>query len=353
MEEWSCNNGDEDWVCKYTCRDCVATDRDITPQEAQRQIMEERGVWDRVKKHDEDYRRAMANVKEDFPLVASGKQIKKIARSVIARIFEPMQNALLTKLRAVRVRSDLVGQAKEISEQLKRASTVAEAESRLEKLDGLQMDAIQASQPIAFKDRAKDLNEQWRFYLASTYGDLWTAIKDGNGTVIGSFTTWYYCAAKYGDGSICGTAISSKQWPRLFEDPMAFKQRYYCSVCGARYKTRYGMICELLFQEMVNGNAVIVSNYARCTIPEDEMDVKAIMIEQAYNPMSPEALYDALPMAKPHNMELLRKARPEELTRGTDATGVFRFIDPAFLDSCPLWEWKQLFTFVKNSGLDK
>ena len=43
------------------------------------------------------------------------------------------------------------------------------------------------------------------------------------------FTVYYLCMAG-GRGHPCGTAILSKFWETLREDPLAVKQRWYCKI---------------------------------------------------------------------------------------------------------------------------
>ena len=43
----------------------------------------------------------------------------------------------------------------------------------------------------------------------------------------------------------CHTLILSKVWGRKHEDPLKRKQKWYCKICGTKYKTYYGMLVEI------------------------------------------------------------------------------------------------------------
>ena len=55
----------------------------------------------------------------------------------------------------------------------------------------------------------------------------------------------YYTCQSGGEGYECLTVITSKAWRRRFEDPLATKQRWKCTWCGAKYKTWMGVIIEI------------------------------------------------------------------------------------------------------------
>ena len=80
--------------------------------------------------------------------------------------------------------------------------------------------------------------QQKRFIIASTFFDERFNM---NGK---AFRTYYVCMAG-GNMNRCGTAILSAKWRRLKEDKTATGQRYYCMVCGSRYKTSNGVLIEM------------------------------------------------------------------------------------------------------------
>ena len=86
--------------------------------------------------------------------------------------------------------------------------------------------------------------QQAAFCRAADYADEW----------FGSFNqklrVYYVCRAGAAEWP-CDTLILSKEWHRMHKDPMASKQRWYCEECDAKYKTKYGVVCELL---MGDGN---------------------------------------------------------------------------------------------------
>ena len=93
-----------------------------------------------------------------------------------------------------------------------------------------------ANVQIAFADKG---DQQQRFVDAADYSDEW----------VEGMRVWYICQANQGAGwPKCNTLISSKQWGTLHEDPLAPKQRWYCGVCGTRYKTNFGLLIEIKHQ---------------------------------------------------------------------------------------------------------
>ena len=59
-------------------------------------------------------------------------------------------------------------------------------------------------------------------------------------------------------------------WVRRFEDPLATKQRWYCKLCGTKYRCKFGVIVK-------NGLAM----YCKAGFPRDHMkDTKAVVIER-------------------------------------------------------------------------
>ena len=94
-----------------------------------------------------------------------------------------------------------------------------------------------ASRERAFESRGED---QRKFVNAADYADGW--VDDGAGS---QFNVYYICRSDQGAGwPNCNTLIESKQWDRLHEDPNATGQRWYCCNCGAKYRTKFGVLIE-------------------------------------------------------------------------------------------------------------
>ena len=135
-------------------------------------------------------------------------------------------------------------------------------------------------------------------------------------------------------GWLCDTAQAAKVWRRMIDDPMASKQRWYCTQCDARYKTGFGVVIELIDKRGPTPQAY----YCRATIPDQSiMDAKGMRIEKDYkDAQSPEELYEALPT--------LAKMQSDQLWE-VKAPGVFKLHSGSF-DLLPSFDWMQMFNLL-------
>ena len=121
--------------------------------------------------------------------------------------------------------------------------------------------------------------------------------------------------------------ILADKWDRMFEDPIAEMQRWYCNICGTRYLTKYGVLIEI-----GRGNMAL---YCQGEIPPQCLyDARGMLLAMKYSMCkTPEALLDALPQIKP-------------LGRGQFLTdvggGVYSFNKESFR-GLPKFEWNQLY----------
>ena len=169
------------------------------------------------------------------------------------------------------------------------------------------------------------------FIQAVDYNDTWFLEKETE------FNVYYICQRKYdAEGKDrCNAAIQSLAWDRMIADPIANKQRWYCNVCGARYKTAYGVLVELI----VKGNTK-EALYCKADLPPEDMkDLKAMCVQSKLrHANTPQELLAALPTLSPQD-------------RGTFFTetkpGVFTFTTEV-CDSLPKMEWYQLYNLVKE-----
>ena len=133
----------------------------------------------------------------------------------------------------------------------------------------------------------------------------------------------------------CGTLVLSDNWDRLHTDPLANKQRWYCNTCGARYATKYGVLCE-----MANKNTNIVGYNLAEHPPFELKDVKTMAIQERFKDMkTPQELYQALPKATPLDRGVFLKP--------TEKDGVYRFDVPLFR-TIEKFEWDQLSNLPKS-----
>ena len=127
----------------------------------------------------------------------------------------------------------------------------------------------------------------------------------------------------------------------MIEDPLASKQRWYCKVCSARYQTRNGVVCELVYNK---GKATEIAMYAYAEFPaQGIMDAKLMKIEQSFSRcQSPQELYDSLPSLKPCG-------KNERLVESMDFPGHHKFVGIS-LENLPKLDWFQLFNLVENKS---
>ena len=121
---------------------------------------------------------------------------------------------------------------------------------------------------------------------AADYSDRWFK----NGKM--EFRVYYVCIA---GGSIypCNTVIEATAWDRLIDQLEATGQRWYCKMCHAKYKTKYGVLVEF-----INGSQAC---YCRGELPPfDIQDAKFMAIEQHFGQYkTPAELLAALPTIHP------------------------------------------------------
>jgi hypothetical protein len=134
---------------------------------------------------------------------------------------------------------------------------------------------------------------------AADYSDRW--FKDD----VREFRVYYICLA---GGTVwpCNTVIEAMAWDRLKDEMEATGQRWYCKCCRAKYKTRFGVLVE-----MINGNQAC---YCMAELPPaDIQDAKLLKIEETFKQFTtPQELLDALPTIKPLARGDFLKETPHE-----------------------------------------
>ena len=176
--------------------------------------------------------------------------------------------------------------------------------------------------------------EPWRCCHIADYCDQWFR------SATCSFRT--YCICRAGGAEVkwqCGAFILSDIWDRMIDDPMATGQRWYCKVCPAKYKTRYGVMVEIIVQG--------AAHYCVADIPPQHLqDAKFMSTQRRFRAMlstmtSAEQLYNVAPRARPMD-------RGAFLTSRAVNDGVYTFNKPLF-DQPPRFDRDILFQF-KTEG---
>jgi len=222
---------------------------------------------------------------------------------------------------------------KDMMSKVKGAATPEEAKQYLEELDRF---FEEEEKLLAFSSH--DAATQAKFQLASSYSDEWVSSRKCH------FRMWYVCRGRTRWCEVdnkpieCLFVILSKSWDTLFEDPLAPGQRWKCT-CGTRYRAGFGVICEV----KVNGVPDCV--YLKAEVPDKHVeDARAIFYEEHYNPPSPEALYQMVPVCAPMEGGLIRPVDPDN--------GIYQLSheDDARM---PWFDWYQIFTFCGTTLPEK
>ena len=109
-------------------------------------------------------------------------------------------------------------------------------------------------------------------------------------------------------------------------EPLAPKQGWYCTVCGARYKTTNGVLVEFREGETLS--------YARADFPPDCMQqVKWTSIQREYKSTDPEELLQMIPEAK---------VLPSGCIRAVDGKEGTFWYDAEKLDQMAWMDWSLL-----------
>jgi hypothetical protein len=268
------------------------------------------------------------------------------------------------KARVLSRRSELLAEHAGLAERLAHAKSRQAADVLIEQMENLYDEIDRTCRPLAFADRVdasipptvpncEQARErlQWEYMLAAQYGDLWSEVVDSRGQRVGAFMSYFCCLA----GPVwerCGTVMDSKSWSRLHDDPLKPRQRWYCNCCLGRYRTRFGVVIEVLTPPTATcpqGSW----HYMRAEVPDGDMeDVKAMRLESVLDPENPRDLFDRLPEATPSLAGgMLRKAYPHEMASGKEAFAAqtFKIVDVDAFYALPKFPWKQVFSLFTAS----
>ena len=173
-------------------------------------------------------------------------------------------------------------------------------------------------------DHLQHLSPEERELLdkSADYTDEWFGIRGSQC----AFRVFYVCGRKTSYGR-CPTLIASSQWLRKNQDPLATKQKWYCKVCEATYKTTQGV----MIQFMQNG----VSSFSRAAFPDAAFQqIRFTAIQRAHqHATTPDDLLKAIPEAK--------IADNNFITPHPELRGVYIYDLPTF-DAMAEFDWSCL-----------
>ena len=283
-----------------------------------------------------------------------------MSRDRLSEVMAPPALHLARKERAIQKRGALLGRHRALADELAQTSDRRKADQLLDELERLDDEIEAESAPIAFHNRVLNTlttatdeerrTMQWEFMLAAQYSDLWCEIKDKRGRRIGAMMSYYVCLAG-GNQYPCGTVMESSAWDRMHADPLRAGQRWYCNVCSAKYRTKFGVLVQVLLPPCDTHPSGSVQ-WMRAEVPDrDHEDVRAMHLEEVYDPSSPMELYNKVQMsaAPSTTCGMLRVAQAHELSdKCKQAVGTYRIVPMAEFVAMGLFAWDQIFNMSKS-----
>jgi hypothetical protein len=142
-----------------------------------------------------------------------------------------------------------------------------------------------------------------------------------------------YYACKAGGQYQCNTLIGCKEWRTVSDDFLTTTKRLYCRECNARYRTSFGVVCELFL-----GDDKV--RYCKAEIPpQGIMDVQFKTMGGFTGPaLTPQEIID-----KNATVALLPYDR---VLQQTFNKFHYKFVGEVSVDTLPTMEWFQLFNLI-------
>ena len=138
-------------------------------------------------------------------------------------------------------------------------------------------------------------------------------------------------------GERCATLIVSSRWLREHDDPLATRQRWFCTVCQAAYKTEHGTLVQMVHE----GNAWCC--LAECPDHVFKL-IKATSVQREHDhATTPEELLQALPEAALYPEDWIKPV--------ADKPGTYTF-DASVFESVPRLRWTRFLAddFLSEDG---
>ena len=350
-----CNNHREHWkkmhaewvesddgtaIIRRTCWECIGLMLGVEEPAARVYIMENQPDWQHRKNRNDTYKAVLQDVKTTF----SGLDKKGVRRechlAVLTKIMTPLMDLLIAKKKWMDRRVELMEERKDLLEKFHAlAGNLSEQYKVLEELESFEKEFERShGRPLAFSKHSYSV--QIGFHRAADYCDEWVS------SPAGSFRSFYFCDAKV-CYERCHTLIVAKAWDKKIKGEAEWTssgQKWSCGACGAVYKTAFGMLTEIISKQ------ADVHFWVRSPIADwmDHLDVKAMRLERDYNPPTPQALYEMLPVVMPSAVEgFLRPLAQREMAKPeVSSNGYFRVLRPEQLDKIPSLPWDTIFKVV-------
>ena len=96
---------------------------------------------------------------------------------------------------------------------------------------------------VELPEAMRHTKQKWTQISIIDYSDQWFKLQKGEG----AFNVFYICCAGGAEWP-CNTVIESQLWDRLQDELQASRQRWYCKCCSARYRTKFGVMVEIVIK---------------------------------------------------------------------------------------------------------
>ena len=250
-----------------------------------------------------------------------------------AQVLEPLCEFVARKLVQLKARELGIAAYDNLLKELRECRDKTRELEIIKDLEAWQPRIEELNTPLAFADK----EDATQMINVAQYYDEWVHSKSG------CLRAWYVCMAGMPK---CGTVMPSKGWTRRYANIGASKQRWYCVCCGARYKTKFGMLVEIHSGGASTFFIAEVSN-------KDAEDVRAMRLEQELNPKNHKDLWDMIPNFQPMDpADILRPVKDHEFNskeqkEAYDPSTVLKFLDADAAEKVPKWKWDSLFNLFK------
>ena len=308
---------DDKYTWQHTCAACWGKETGKSTRDAESDIV---SVWYEPRRaRASRVSEALAAKAIEFPTWSKSK-IRVMAMSDLSTIWKDLADCIARKCNQLAGLCKQSARVDELKEKLRLAKTTADAEKIKAEIDAATEEEYKH---LAYANRP----DQAEMLMASSYADEFARTSDG----AGYFRCWFMCLAG-GSTWPCMTVCPSKSWTRRFSDPTASKQRWFCTECSARFKTKFGCLIEIV---SVSG----VRCFVRATVPDmDVQDIRAMQHERIYQGRDSKQLFDLLPVIPPTTGDLLIPLDP--------VLGTARIASKELLDALPMFKWESIFTLA-------
>ena len=83
---------------------------------------------------------------------------------------------------------------------------------------------------------------------------------------------------------------------------------------------------------------------------KDEEDIQAMQLEEKYDPLSPEDLYQQIPIGLPMVSDFVVPVLSSAVKPNCNVEGVFRMTAPILYKSMPEFSWHQIYNLALNKS---